>query len=231
MLRLFVRVALFDDDQAAGMLAWPHSGLHGHTAVWIPEADRAVATRRARDCARHPVARARRTYDRAARPVTTTAPTRPRAPPPAPRPPTHGRGLEGLARGRTHIPDTGQVTPRDDGWDANRPRGMWRRAEPAPADAPVPIVTTPRLAPTDASRRWAALRQQIVEVDPLACPMCHGTMRRVAFSTPRSVIDQILTHFRTRTATAARSPPSTRAPVTWGATRRPTATSTSAATP
>ena len=26
VLRLFVRLALFDEDQAAGMLAWPHSG-------------------------------------------------------------------------------------------------------------------------------------------------------------------------------------------------------------
>jgi hypothetical protein len=34
VLRLFVRLELFDKDQAAGMLTWPHSGFHGHTAVW-----------------------------------------------------------------------------------------------------------------------------------------------------------------------------------------------------
>ena len=34
VLRLFVRLALFDEDQAAGMLTWPHSGFHVHTAVW-----------------------------------------------------------------------------------------------------------------------------------------------------------------------------------------------------
>ncbi len=33
VLRLFVRVDLFDEDQAAGMLTWPHSGFHVHTAV------------------------------------------------------------------------------------------------------------------------------------------------------------------------------------------------------
>ena len=49
----------------------------------------------------------------------------------------------------------------------------------------------------------AALLQQRVEVDPLACPTGHGTMRVVAFITQASVIDQILTHFRTRAATAA----------------------------
>ena len=32
--RRFVRLALFDEDQAAGMLPWPHSGFHVHTAVW-----------------------------------------------------------------------------------------------------------------------------------------------------------------------------------------------------
>ena len=34
VLRRFVRLALFDEDQAAGMMTWPHSGFHGHTAVW-----------------------------------------------------------------------------------------------------------------------------------------------------------------------------------------------------
>jgi hypothetical protein len=34
VLRLFVRLELFDETQAAGMLTWPHSGFHVHTAVW-----------------------------------------------------------------------------------------------------------------------------------------------------------------------------------------------------
>ena len=34
VLRLFVRLELFDEEQAAGMLTWPHSGFHVHTAVW-----------------------------------------------------------------------------------------------------------------------------------------------------------------------------------------------------
>ena len=38
----------------------------------------------------------------------------------------------------------------------------------------------------------AALLQQIFEVDPLACPTCHGAMRLVAFMTQASVIDQLL---------------------------------------
>ena len=57
--------------------------------------------------------------------------------------------LEFLARVLTHIPDKGQVTTRYDGWDANRPRGMRRQAEPAAVDSPAPLVPAPRLPPTD----------------------------------------------------------------------------------
>ena len=89
--------------------------------------------------------------------------------------------LEFLARVLVHIPDKGHVTTRDYGWYANRPRGMREKAAPAAADGPPAIVPAPRLAPTEATRRWAALLQQIFEVDPLACPTCHGAMRIVAF--------------------------------------------------
>lgn len=41
-----------------------------HTAVWVPEDDRAFATRLARYCARNPVALERLTYDRTAKVVT-----------------------------------------------------------------------------------------------------------------------------------------------------------------
>jgi len=47
---------LFDLTQAAGMLTWPHSRFHVHTAVWVSEDDRVFATRLARYCARNPVA-------------------------------------------------------------------------------------------------------------------------------------------------------------------------------
>jgi len=223
VLRLFVRVELFDEDQAARMLTWPHSGFHVHTAVWIPEDDRAFATRLARYCARNPVALERLTYDRVPKVVTyrsdksegPTAGTEAADP------------LEFLARVLTHIPNKGQVTTRYYGWYANRPRGMRRRAAPATADAPVPMVVAPKLAPTEATRRWAALLRQIFEVDPLACPHCAGPMRIVACITQAAVIDQILTHRRTRAAAGAqpgaRSPPSTAASVARGARRRPTA--------
>ncbi len=70
VLRLFVRLHLFDEDQAGGKLTWPHSGFHVHTAVWVPEDDRVFATRLARYCARNPVALERLTYDRAPKVVS-----------------------------------------------------------------------------------------------------------------------------------------------------------------
>ena len=150
--------------------------------------------------------------------VEPEAPTSPRAPPETADP------LEFRARVLTHIPNKGQVPTRYYGWYANRPRGMRRRAAPAPADAPVPMVVAPKLAPTEATRRWAALLRQLFEVDPLACPHCAGPMRIVACITQAAVIDQILRPLRTRAAAGAqpgaRSPPSTAAR---GARRRPTA--------
>ncbi len=113
------------------MLTWPHSGFHVHTAVWVPEDDRAFATRLARYCARHPVALERLTYDRTAKTVKyrsdksdgPTAGTETADP------------LEFLARVLVHIPDKGHVTTRYDGWYANRPRGIRDKAAPA-ADGP-----------------------------------------------------------------------------------------------
>jgi hypothetical protein len=86
--------------------------------------------------------------------------------------------LEFLARVLVHIPD----------------KGTSRRG--TTAGMPTAILHAPRLAPPGATRRWAALLPQIFEVDPLACPTCHGTMRVVAFITQASVIDQILAHLR-----------------------------------
>jgi len=223
VLRLFVRLELFDEAQAAGMLTWPHSGFHVHTAVWVPEDDRAFATRLARYCARNPVALERRTYDRATKAVTyrsdksdgPTAGTETADP------------LEFLARVLVHLPDKGHVTTRYDGWSANRPRGMRQKAAPTGADGPPAIVPARPLAPTEASRRWATLLQQFFEVDPLACPSCRGTMRVVAFITQASVIDPILTHLRTRAAmarpTAPREAPHRRGPPPAGARYAPPA--------
>ena len=101
------------------------------------------------------------------------------------------------------------------------------RGKAAAAAVPPAIVPAPRLAPTEAACQWAALLQQIFEVDLLACPACHGTRQIVAFMTQPSVIDQILTHLRTRATTGAHAaawrPPSSRGPSGPDAPRRPAA--------
>ena len=103
------------------------------------------------------VALERLTYDRSAKAVTYRSDTS--------EGPTAGTEtadpLEFLARVRVHLPDMGHVTTRYSGWYANRPRGMRRQAEPAPAEAPAAIAPALRLAPTEAARRWAkALRRR-----------------------------------------------------------------------
>ncbi|MFN9421980.1 transposase, partial [Gemmatimonas sp.] len=108
VLRLFVRLELFDEDQAAGMLTWKHYGFHVHTGVWVPEDDRAFAFRLARYCARNPVELERLTYDRTAKAVTY--------PSDKSEGPTAGtetaNPLKFLARVLVHIPDKGHVTTR-----------------------------------------------------------------------------------------------------------------------
>ena len=119
----------------------------------------------------------RLTYDRAATTVTYRSDKS--------EGPTAGtetvHALEFLARVLTHIPDKGQVTTRYYGWYAYRPRGMRRRAAPATADAPGPMVVAPKLAPAEVSRRWESLLQQIFVVNPLVCPQCASAIRIVAF--------------------------------------------------
>jgi hypothetical protein len=105
------------------------------------------------------------------------------------------------------------------------------------------VVATPPPAQYFASaadfRRWLethhdAHRELVVGFhkvgtgEPLACPTCHGAMRIVACITQTAVIDQILTHLRARDSRAAhathagaRSPPSTRARTSRGASRAP----------
>ncbi len=149
------------------------------TAVWVLEDDRCFATRLARYCARNPVALERLTYDRATKAVTYRSDKS--------EGPTAGAEtvdpLEFLARVLVHIPDKGHVTTRYYGWYANRTRGMRGKAASTAAAGPPVIVPVPRLAPNEATRRWAALLQQLFEVDPLACPSCRGTMSVVAFIT------------------------------------------------
>ena len=80
------------------------------------------------------------------------------------------------------------------------------KAAPPATDGPPAIVSAPRLAPTEAARRWAARLQQIFAVDPLAGPTCHGPVRFIAFITQASLIDKILVTPARWRHTGARAP-------------------------
>ncbi len=116
MLRLFVRLALFDEHQAAGMLTWPHAGFHVHTAVWEgPYGSRrtiAPSPPDSRGTARGIRGRERLTYDRASKAVRYRSDQS--------EGPTAGTDtadpLEFLARVLGHIPDNGHVATRYEGW-------------------------------------------------------------------------------------------------------------------
>jgi len=170
------------------MLNWPHPGFHVHTAVWVPEDDRAFATRLAQYCAHNPVALERLTYDRAAKAVTYRSDQSDG--------PTAGTEtvdpLEFLARVLVHIPGKGHVTKghvttRYYGWYANRPRGGRRQAEPAAADTAPMIFPAPRLAPTEATRRH--LRTRAPQAGARSPPSAWGPASRGASRAPRPSAD------------------------------------------
>jgi hypothetical protein len=117
--RLFVRLALLDEDQAAGMMTWPHAGFPVHTAVWVSEDDRAFATRLARDSLRTRAAREAHAGPR--------SPDRPVSAAPAVTPREHAGTLGGRAvpphRHRWHCrPRSTRPTRRPNG-----PRGPTER--------------------------------------------------------------------------------------------------------
>ena len=154
MLRLFVRRGLFDQDQAEGMLQWPHSGFQVHAGVGVPEDDRAFALRLARYCARNPIALERLTYDAGLDQVTYRSDKADG--------PTAGTAtvdpLEFLARVVTHIPNPGQVMHRYYGWYASRTRGARRQqglAAAGPAEAGT-VVEAVGWSARAARARWAA---------------------------------------------------------------------------
>ena len=66
------------------------------------------------------------------------------------------------------------------------------------------MVVAPKLAPTEATRRWAALLRQVFAVDRSGARTAPGPMRIVACITQAAVTDQILPHRRTRPTAGAR---------------------------
>ncbi len=219
VLRAFVQHGLFNDEVAASMLAWPHSGFHVHNAVRLDGEDLRGTLQLARYAARAPVALARITYDATKQQVLLASDKSE-----GPTAGTHAFApLDFLAQLLTHIPRQGEHLGRYYGAYASRTRGTWRRqgigpgverqrgegdqedgsGGPAPdphggpdnhSHAPPPDPLSPSRAAL--RKRWAELLRRIYEVDPLSCPRCGGEMRIIAFLLDPPVIDAILRHLR-----------------------------------
>jgi hypothetical protein len=208
VLALFVRQDWMDEDAAAGMLAWPHSGFSAHVGPAIAADDRAAVLRVARYGARAPVAESRLRYDAERAEVELASDARE-----GPYAGVHRMGaLEFLARLVDHIPAKGEVRVRYYGAYASRRRGWWRRRGVVLAGAapePAPITERgpePWPALKARRRRWAELLRLVFAADVEVCPRCGGEMRILAFVTEPAVVRRILAHLEQRGVDARAGP-------------------------
>ena len=203
VIRMLVRRGRLEEDAAAGLLGWRHSGFSVHHAIRVEPWDAAGVERLCRYLVHPPIALGRLRYDRA------RATYRGRRVHPVTGEECIGLDpLEMLARLCQHIPPTGFHLTRSYGAYANRTRGARARRSagagerPAPGDGESDIPT-----PSQGERRrqWARLIAKVFEVDPLRCA-CGGTMRIVSFILDPVVIRRILQH-RPRPEARAHAPP------------------------
>jgi hypothetical protein len=203
VIRMLVRRGRLEEDAAAGLLAWRHSGFSVHHAIRAEPDDTAGVERLCRYLVHPPIALGRLTYDgvrasyrgRRVHPVTgqETVTLDP---------------LEMLARLCQHIPPPGFHLTRSYGAYANRTRGARARlrarsgATPASSDGAPDL---PTLSQPERRREWAKLIARVFEVDPLRC-RCGATMRIVAFILDPAVIRKIL-QYRPQPKARAHAPP------------------------
>lgn len=208
VLALFVRQGWLEQDAAAAMLAWPHSGFGAHMGPAIVADDRAAVLRVARYGARAPVAESRLRYDaeRAEVELASDASGGPYAG-------VHRfAALEFVARLVDHIPGRGEVRVRYYGAYASRRRGWWRRRGVVLAGAPPTeaseVERGPEVWPALKARRrrWAELLRRVFEVDVTVCPRCGGAMRILAFVTEPAAVRRILAHLERRGVDARAGP-------------------------
>ncbi len=193
VLAWFVRQGWLEEDEAAAMLAWPHSGFGAYVGPRIEE--REGLLRVARYSARAPVADARLRYDaeRAAVELVSERSDGPYAG-------VHRMSaLEFLARWVDHVPERYEVRVRYAGAYATRRRLWWRwrgvglaRAQGAPPRTSEDPDAWPALRAR--RRRWAELLRAMFRVDVEGCPRCGGQARILGFVTEPQVVRRILAH-------------------------------------
>ncbi len=207
VLAWFVRQGWLDEDAAAGMLAWPHSGFGAYVGPSIEE--REGVLRVARYSARAPVADSRLRYD-AERAEVELVSDRNEGPYAG----VHRfSALEFIARWLDHVPERYEVRVRYSGAYATRRRVWWHRRGVTLVEArdePPAVVeredTWPALRAR--RRRWAELLQRVFRVEVEVCPRCGGAARTIGFVTQPTVVGRILSHLARRGVDACPATPS-----------------------
>ena len=180
----------FDHQLAERMRQWQHSGFSVHNRIRVKVSDAEGRKQLARYMIRNPFALEKMTYDRQTGMVVY-------------RSKFHASlkrnyqllpAVQWLTLLLAHIPDRYEHLVRYYGWYSNRARGERN------ADTNTHTSSTLHIDETPANRKskanWARLIQKVYEVDPLACPKCHHTMRIIAVIDDTAVICCILKHLR-----------------------------------
>jgi hypothetical protein len=203
VIRMLVRRGRLEEDAAAGLLSWQHSGFSVHHAIRVEPQDTQGVERLCRYLVHPPIAVERLVYD-----GTKAAYRGRRVHPVSGEDAVTLDPLEMLARLCQHIPPPGLHLTRLYGAYANRTRGARARRMSGAGSGRTGYDDAPE-APTPSQRQrrraWARLIAKVFEVDPLRCP-CGGAMRVVAFILDPAVIRKILQH-RPRTEPRAHAPP------------------------
>jgi hypothetical protein len=205
VLAWFVRQGWLEEDEAAGMLAWPHSGFGAYVGPRIEE--RAGMLRVARYSARAPIAESRLRYD-AERAEVELVSDRNEGPYAGVHRMT---ALEFIARWGDHVPERYEVRVRYSGAYATRRRVWWQQRGVRLARASGELPGAPE--PTDAwpalrarRRRWAELLRLVFKVDVEVCARCGGATRILGFITEPAVVARILAHLKRRGIDARAGP-------------------------
>ena len=194
-----------NDEIAASMRGWKHSGFSVDTSVRIERGDKAGMQRLIEYVARCPISLSRMVSLTKDGKILYRASHANCLPFPISGDNTLMAGiprnfevfepLDFLAEVVQHIPDKGAHQINYFGFYSNKKRGLQLKKLPKAQQA------TDMDEPDTAYRRkcsitWAALIKAVFEVDPLKCPKCGGTMRIVGFigREQRDVVEKILRH-------------------------------------
>jgi len=207
VLQMLVRRRKLDEDTAASLLSWQHSGFSVHHQVKVDPGDTAGIERLARYLVHPPIALDRLHVPGGEAPCTYRG-SRPH--------PHTGEDtivldpLEMLARLCQHIPPPGLHMTRLYGAYSSRTRAARARrlASSQGRSAPAGESTPETLTASQLERRraWARLIKKVFEASPWTCPKCSAEMRIVAFILDPRVIRKILEHLR-NVAARAHGPP------------------------